>query len=294
MGDYATATRHLSWDEDAAYRRLLDAYYTREAPLPADMRQVFRLVVAASQEQREAVETVLNEFFELTDEGWVNRRADREIDAMREKQQKQRDKANAMWEKRRAGTRQSHSTEHGTASAIPMHTNEHAAASKTDADAMPPTPTPTPTPKKEEGEARKRAPAPKQPDGVSDQVWTDWLQLRRAKRAPVTQTVVDGAIREAGKAGLTVEAFLAVWCRRGSQGLEAAWLRPEERGQAVESFRERDARQAAEKVKAWTGGLCHDRKALGEERKPLPFERGYVKPADTVEGEAHEQRRIAC
>ena len=146
MGDYATATRHLSWDEDAAYRRLLDAYYTREAPLPADMRQVFRLVIASSQEQREAVETVLHEFFEQTEDGWVNRRADREIDAMREKQQKQRDKANAMWEKRRAGTRQSQTTEHGNASAVPMHTETHAAASNADADAMPPTPTPTPTP----------------------------------------------------------------------------------------------------------------------------------------------------
>ena len=233
MGDYATATRHLSWDEDAAYRRLLDAYYTREAPLPADMRQVFRLVVASSQEQREAVETVLHEFFEQTEEGWVNRRADREIDAMREKQQKQRDKANAMWEKRRAGTRQSQTTEHGNASAVPMHTETHAAASNADADAMPPTPTPTPTPtpKKEEGEARKRATSPKRPEGVDPQTWEDWLQLRKAKRAPVTENVVAGAAAEAQKAGMPLGDFLAVWCRRGSQGLEAAWLKPEERSQ---------------------------------------------------------------
>lgn len=233
MGDYATATRHLSWDEDAAYRRLLDAYYTREAPLPADMRQVFRLVIASSQEQREAVETVLHEFFEQTEDGWVNRRADREIDAMREKQQKQRDKANAMWEKRRAGTRQSQTTEHGNASAVPMHTETHAAASNADADAMPPTPTPTPTPtpKKEEGEARKRATSPKRPEGVDPQTWEDWLQLRKAKRAPVTETVVAGAAAEAQKAGMPLGDFLAVWCRRGSQGLEAAWLKPEERSQ---------------------------------------------------------------
>jgi hypothetical protein len=45
----------------------------------------------------------------------------------------------------------------------------------------------------------------------------------------VTQTVIDGAVREAGKAGMTLEAFLQVWCRRGSQGLEADWLRPDER-----------------------------------------------------------------
>ena len=57
----------------------------------------------------------------------------------------------------------------------------------------------------------------------------------------------------------------------------------------TESFRERDARQAALKVKAWTGGLCHDRKALGEERAPLPFEGGYVnvKPVETIESIAN-------
>jgi len=144
---------------------------------------------------------------------------------------------------------------------------------------------------------RTRSTAPAAPDDVPVQVWADWLQLRKAKKAPVTATVINGARAEAVKAGMTFGDFLAVWCRRGSQGLEAAWLNPEERSQGrsppPESFRERDARLAAEKVKAWTGGLCHDRRALGEDRPPLPFERGYVKPADTIEGEAHEQHRIA-
>jgi hypothetical protein len=58
----------------------------------------------------------------------------------------------------------------------------------------------------------------------------DWQQLRKAKRAPVTETVVDGARVEADKAGMDLEGFLKVWCRRGSQGLEAAWLKPHERG----------------------------------------------------------------
>ena len=34
IGDYASATRHLTWIEDAAYRRLLDVYYVKEGPLP--------------------------------------------------------------------------------------------------------------------------------------------------------------------------------------------------------------------------------------------------------------------
>jgi hypothetical protein len=65
---------------------------------------------------------------------------------------------------------------------------------------------------------------------VCDQVWRDWLQLRRQKKAAVTQTVLTVARKEAGKAGMTLEAFLTVWCARGSQGLEAAWLTTAERG----------------------------------------------------------------
>ena len=67
------------------------------------------------------------------------------------------------------------------------------------------------------------------PEGVAAQVWSDWLALRRAKKAPVTATVVEGAHSEAAKAGMSLDAFLRVWCARGSQGLQAEWLRPEER-----------------------------------------------------------------
>lgn len=138
IGDYLSATRHLSWAEDAAYRRLLDTYYTTEKALPLDLRAVCRLVLATTEEQREAVRVVLEEFFEQTADGWKNSRADAEIKAMREKQQKQRDKANKRWHKQ--------AQEPGNASAMPQQANTDAAASKSDADAMPPTPTPTPTP----------------------------------------------------------------------------------------------------------------------------------------------------
>jgi len=67
------------------------------------------------------------------------------------------------------------------------------------------------------------------PAEVAEQTWVDWLKLRKAKNAPVTQTALDGAQAEASKAALSLEDFLKIWCRRGSQGLEAAWLKPEER-----------------------------------------------------------------
>ncbi len=76
--------------------------------------------------------------------------------------------------------------------------------------------------------ARRRAEPVPRPDDVSEQTWSDWQQLRQAKRAPVTETVVDGARSESAKAGMALEAFLQLWCIRGSQGLQAAWLKPAE------------------------------------------------------------------
>ena len=75
------------------------------------------------------------------------------------------------------------------------------------------------------------------------------MQLRKQKRAAVTKTVIDHARIEAGKAGMTLERFLGVWCARGSQGLEAAWLAPNERGgpqpASVETAYQRSMRERA-------------------------------------------------
>lgn len=78
---------------------------------------------------------------------------------------------------------------------------------------------------------KRKAPADAavRPDEVSEQVWADWLSLRKAKKAPVTPTVLRNALSEATKAGLPLERFLEIWCLRGSQGLQADWLKPNER-----------------------------------------------------------------
>lgn len=90
-----------------------------------------------------------------------------------------------------------------------------------------------------EGDApRKRSappPAVDRPDDVEPQTWADWTALRKAKKAPVTETVLNGARDEAGKASLTLDAFLQVWCLRGSQGLQADWIRPDERSRFTSS-----------------------------------------------------------
>tara|TARA_R110000868_G_scaffold390335_1_gene659975 strand:- start:156 stop:1004 length:849 start_codon:yes stop_codon:yes gene_type:complete len=78
VGDYIKTTFHLTLIEDAVYRRLLDFYYDTEKPLPNDNQWLIRKLKL--QEAGEEVLTIiLNEFFILTDNGWLNKRADEEI-----------------------------------------------------------------------------------------------------------------------------------------------------------------------------------------------------------------------
>lgn len=79
IGDYAAATRHLSLLEHGVYTMLLDVYYTSEKQLPLEIRAVQRLVGAKSDDERKAVEIVLDEFFEKTADGWRQSRCDEEI-----------------------------------------------------------------------------------------------------------------------------------------------------------------------------------------------------------------------
>lgn len=85
IGDYIKNTAHLSMLEDGCYRRMIDAYYTREAPLPEDKKACYRLVRASSREEKVAVDVILAEFFVLESDGWHQKRCDSEIAKYSEK-----------------------------------------------------------------------------------------------------------------------------------------------------------------------------------------------------------------
>jgi uncharacterized protein YdaU (DUF1376 family) len=215
VGDYAAHTSHLEPMEDLAYRRMLDLYYLRECALPQEPAEVARLIRMRANVAE--VEAVLREFFTNNDgDSWIHARCEAELSRMQDKQAKAKASALASVNAR-----------------IAKQTSERAATvertlSERSADVELPTPTPTPTP--ETKAARKRVPHPPCPGDVEPQTWDDWLALRKAKRAPVTETVIAEARREAIKAHISFEDFLRAWCRRGSQGLEADWLKPHERG----------------------------------------------------------------
>lgn len=70
---------HLTLLEEGVYNRLLDIYYAKERPIPAEIDAACRLCRAHTPEECAAVESVLREFFTLTDDGWTQARADKEI-----------------------------------------------------------------------------------------------------------------------------------------------------------------------------------------------------------------------
>jgi uncharacterized protein YdaU (DUF1376 family) len=101
IGDYDQATRHLSFVEDAAYCRLMRKCYAEEKPLPADLRQVQRLIGARTREERDAVSSVLAEFFVLESDGWRNKRCDEEISRANAQADANKKVAQAREEKKR-------------------------------------------------------------------------------------------------------------------------------------------------------------------------------------------------
>lgn len=79
ISDFMVDTAHLTPLEECFYRRAIDFYYLNEKPLPKETQSVFRRLRAITQEEREAVVNVLNDFFVEQEDGFHNKRCDSEI-----------------------------------------------------------------------------------------------------------------------------------------------------------------------------------------------------------------------
>lgn len=86
IGDYKSATMHLSNEEDLAYRRLLEMYYDTEQPIPLETQWVARRLRVGTQ----ALESVLNDFFVSSELGWKHPKCDHVIREYHEMAEKNR------------------------------------------------------------------------------------------------------------------------------------------------------------------------------------------------------------
>jgi hypothetical protein len=61
---------------------------------------------------------------------------------------------------------------------------------------------------------------------VSEQVWNDFIALRKAKRAPLSPTALSVIAKEAEKAAMHIEEALTECVTRGWQSFKAEWIKP--------------------------------------------------------------------
>lgn len=211
LGDYAKDTKHLSLAEHGAFCLLLDYYYATEKPIPDDRCE--RIANAYAESERQAVRSVLEQFFVLASDGWRNQRADDEISETQGKSLKAKEAAEKRWCERNANAYANASKTHSdskcerNASHKPL-TNSHKKAKEGPADA----------------------------DlfaGIDPQVVEDFKALRKAKKAAITETALEGIKREAEKAGYTLERALRTCCERGWVGFKADWVKGADGSQPV-------------------------------------------------------------
>lgn len=206
IGDYGKKTAHLSNDEDLAYRRLIEMYYDREHPIPSDTQWVARRLRLGV----EVIEVVLNDFFSKGDDGWHNKRCDDEI--AKYHQMAARNRANGA----KGGRKKN-----------PVGSERDAAGNQWLSQPEPRTENlePQSPPQPPKGGARK-ARVIERPESVPEQVWEDWLSVRKAKKfGAVTQTVMARMLTEAGKAGLTLAQAIEESASNEWRGFKADWLK---------------------------------------------------------------------
>lgn len=119
IGDYQSHTAHLSETEDLIYRRLLDWYYLHETPIPLDNEEVSRQIRMRSHS--DCIASVLREYFDKTENGWIHHRADREIAKIGDKSVKASASAKARWDKvKDANALQTQSEGNATHNTLPI------------------------------------------------------------------------------------------------------------------------------------------------------------------------------
>jgi len=189
IGDYISHTSHLSDLEDLAYRRMMDLYYQTEEPFK-DNLSVARKVKGSP----DMVQTLLEEFFVQFDDGtWHNIRADKEI---------------AKYQAKADSARNANRIKSEKISVLKSEPNHNVT-------------------KNQEPRTINHKPKITTPEGVSEFLFKDYLEVRKAKKAKWTETAYKGLQREAEKAKMSLSDVMQMCCERGWAGFKADWVKEE-------------------------------------------------------------------
>lgn len=74
-------------------------------------------------------------------------------------------------------------------------------------------------------ETEKRQSRVEAPEGVSDSIFKDFLEVRKSKKAKWSETALNGLVRESIKAGITLQDAMRICVERNWTSLKAEWIK---------------------------------------------------------------------
>ena len=207
IGDYHKKAGRLSMLEHGAYTLLIDSCYDRER-FPTEVEAI-DWCWARTDEEIAAVRFVLSKFFYFLDGCYVQDRIREEIEAYHSRALKNKEIAEKREEDRRA-VREQKSTNRARI------VNE-----------SPPNHKPL-TINQEPIEKIKTKPSLSSSDlvalGVDEKVAQEFVAMRKRKRAPMTEIVLEGIKRESANASMSLNDALRTSIERGWQSFKAEWV----------------------------------------------------------------------
>ena len=242
----------LSPTEKGIYIDLLSFYYSVERPITKE--ECRRIARAYTDEDAQAMQYVLQTHFIEDGEVYRHEKCEKVIADAKALIEKKRKASQTRWNKARSESRTNfveqnsfnkdsleHSDEDASGNANGMLTINHKPINiSTDVDIK------EKYKKEKEKPKSKRTKLAEQPPIVTDQTWNDFQAVRKAKHAPLTVTALNGIVKQAEEAGITLEEALKVCCERGWQSFKEEWYfnirqsnnRPMPRSKSSELFEE--------------------------------------------------------
>ena len=245
IGDWATETRLLPATERGVLMDLLIQYYTAEQPITVD--QCTRIARAYAPAEQDALQYVLQEFFTLENGVYRSAKCDAEIAKVAAMSETKKRAAQARWSAKTDGKTQSSSQKTqanqqdqavNAPDASAMHVDMHLQCTcnanqnqnqnqnnkekekeikEKPADAVA---APSAAPR---SRSKKFEPEELRTGQIDRHLFADWLAVRKARRAPLTETAWAQVKREAGKAGISLDAALRLMVEHSWQGISADW-----------------------------------------------------------------------
>ena len=193
IGDFQRDTASLSDSDTLAYLRLLWMYYDTEQPLPNDTKKLAFRIGSNS----DAVQMLLETFFTLENDLWTHKRCDTEIATYHAKSDRARNANQIRW------------------------------ASKMDVKSDPnkiPTNNHKPITNKTTNTLAR-------PNDISEELWSEFKELRKQKKALITQRVINSIREEATKANLSLSQAIEMMLVRNWISFKAEWIKPKDSSQ---------------------------------------------------------------